>query len=134
MKTLGPVVFGMLLLVSPNAFGQHMPKDMPKWKRGESLTDKQKLRQLERKAAYEQSRVADFAKRGIKGYKATKQSLMIRLPDSFDDAIKRLEQLTRVQREASPAAIPWIEYERKLLHAYAQHLIDSQKQKSTRTR
>ena len=134
MKTLGPVVFGMLLLVSASAFGQHMPKDMPNWKRGESLTDKQKLRQLERKAAYEQSRAADFARRGIKGYKPTKKSLVIRLPDSFDDAIKRLDQLIRVERKASRVAIPWIEYERKLLHAYAQRFLDSQKKKISRTR
>ena len=124
MKAIAPVVFGTVVLVASSIYGQHMPEDMPKWKRGEFLTDRQKLEQIERKASYEQKRAQDFASRGITRYEPTPESLAIRLPDTVDDGINRLNQLNRITRAASRAGRPWIQYEFKVVTAHTKLLID----------
>ncbi len=110
-----------LLLISSTCFAQGI-LDPPRWDYDERLNDKQKLEQLERKAAYEQQRKADFAARGIRNYTPTTSSLKIALPSTTQKCLNRLDQLNRIYKHLSRDGRTWHLYEFKVISNHLDRL------------
>lgn len=85
--------------------------NQPKWNYDEHLTDKQKIDQLEKKAAYEVQRKRNFTARGIHTYEPTTASLKIALPTTKSKCNERLKQLNRIYKHLSAEAHVWRSYE-----------------------
>lgn len=110
-----------LIFFASTCFAQGI-LDAPTWNHDEHLTDKQKLEQIEKKAAYEARRKADFAARGIRNYQPATSSVKIALPSTRAKCNERLGQLNRIYKHLSAEGKLWRQYEFDVVYKHFDRL------------
>jgi hypothetical protein len=116
--------FALMFGISEIALAQFGTNDIPnQTRRRGSTSDVNKLREFEKKAAYETKRAENFASRGVRNTKWSPMVTRINLPRTSSEGNARLAQMNRIWKRASPMARQIINYEFDVISKHTRWLI-----------